>query len=317
MAKHFIESQQLTPDLMFSLMRRADVLRKGSHETLRGKVLATLFYEPSTRTRLSFEAAMLRLGGQVITTENAKEFSSVVKGESMDDTIRIVASYVDCIVLRHFEEGAAKKAAAMSVVPIINAGDGRGQHPTQALLDMYTIYRELGKLSHLKIAMVGDLANGRTTRSLSYLLGKCESIEIIFVSPPHLKIGDDIKEYLDKHQVKWREETDLDAVLPLVDIVYLTRIQKERMSSIDYFNAKGNYILTQENLRLLKPTARVLHPLPHVEEINISIDVEQTDPRIAYFRQAQNGLYIRMALLEYVLTQEEEFEEQASQADTP
>jgi len=315
MVQHFIESQQLTLNLMFSLFQRADQLRHGTHEVLKGKVMATLFYEPSTRTRLSFESAMLKLGGQVITTENAKEFAAVVKGESMEDTIRVIASYVDCIVLRHFEEGAAKKAAAMSTVPVVNAGDGRGQHPTQALLDMYTIYRELGRLDHLKIAMVGDLANGRTTRSLSYLLGKCEDIEIMFVSPPHLKVGDDIKDYLNKHHVIWHEETNLDAVLPLVDIVYLTRIQRERMSSIDYFNAKGNYILTQKNLQALKPTARVLHPLPHVEEIDLSMEVEQTDPRVAYFRQAQNGLYVRMALLDFLLNQK--FEEQPTQADAP
>lgn len=314
MLQHFVESQQLDKELIFSLIQSADILRNDAHEKLKGKLLATLFYEPSTRTRLSFEAAMLKLGGQVITTENAKEFSSVVKGESMEDTIRVIASYVDGIVIRHFEEGAAKKAAAISAVPIINAGDGKGQHPTQALLDIYTIYREFGRLDNLKIAMVGDLANGRTTRSLSYLLGKFDKIEIIFVSPQHLKIGDDIKEYLNRHNVLWHEETNLDAVLPLMDIVYLTRIQRERMSSIDYFNAKGKYLLTKENLQLLKPTARVLHPLPHVEEIDMPLEIEQTDPRIAYFRQAQNGLYIRMALLDFLLNQKTE--QPANQVDT-
>ncbi len=301
MLQHFVESQQLDKSLIFSLFHRADHLRKGTHDLLRGKVLATLFYEPSTRTRLSFESAMLKLGGQVITTENAKEFSSAVKGESMEDTIRVVASYADCIVLRHFEEGAAKKAANISSVPIINAGDGKGQHPTQALLDLYTIHRELGRLNKLKIMMVGDLAHGRTARSLSYLLGKCEGIEIIFVSPENLRMSDDIKEYLGRHQVRWREEVDMNKVLPEADIIYLTRIQRERMSEEEYVNGKGKYIITPENFKLIKPAARILHPLPHVEEIELPIEVEQNDSRIAYFRQAENGLYIRMALLEMLM----------------
>src|SRR3989344_92889 len=228
MLQHFIESQQVDRSLMLTLFQRADHLRKGSHELLRGKILATLFYEPSTRTRLSFESAMLKLGGQVITTENAKEFSSAVKGESMEDTVRVVGSYADAIVIRHFEEGMAKRAAAISPIPVINAGDGKGQHPTQAMLDMYTIYRELGRIDKFKIIMVGDLAHGRTTRSLSYLFGKCKNIEIIFISPEHLKIGEDIKEYLDRHQISWKEEQDLNKVLPDADIIYLTRIQKER-----------------------------------------------------------------------------------------
>ncbi|MBI1972733.1 aspartate carbamoyltransferase [Candidatus Woesearchaeota archaeon] len=301
MVDHFVESQQLDKSLIFSLFQRADHLRKGTHDLLKGKVLATLFYEPSTRTRLSFESAMLKLGGQVITTENAKEFSSTVKGESMEDTIRVVSSYADCIVIRHFEDGAAKRAAAISSVPVINAGDGRGQHPTQALLDVYTIYRELHRLDNLKIVMVGDLAHGRTARSLSYLLGKFQGCELIFVSPEHMKIGNDIKEYLDRHQTQWREETELNKVLPEADIVYLTRIQRERMSQEDYENGKGKYVITHENLKLVKPAARILHPLPHVEEINIPLEIEQTDPRVAYFRQAENGLYIRMALLEMLL----------------
>ncbi len=301
MLQHFIESQQLTKSLIFSLFQRADHLRKGSHDVLKGKLLATLFYEPSTRTRLSFESAMLKLGGQVVTTENAKEFSSTVKGESLEDTTRVLSAYVDAIVIRHFEEGAAKRAAAISTVPIINAGDGKGQHPSQALLDIYTIHRELGRLDNIKIAMVGDLAHGRTVRSLSYLLGKFENIEIIFVSPEHLRIGDDIKEYLDRHDIHWREEIDLQKVLPEADILYLTRIQKERMCPEEYASSKGKYIITEESLKLIKATARILHPLPHVEEIELPVETEQSDPRVAYFRQAENGLYIRMALLEMLL----------------
>ncbi len=182
--KHILESQQFTPEILFSLFKRADELRKkGCDDCLKGKILATLFYEPSTRTRLSFESAMLRLGGGIISTENAKEFSSAVKGESLADTIRIVAAYSDGIVIRHYETGAALEASKVSSVPIINAGDGKGQHPTQALLDVYTIFREFGRLNNLKIAMVGDLASGRTARSLCYLLAKFSGNKIIFVSP--------------------------------------------------------------------------------------------------------------------------------------
>lgn len=299
--KHFIVSQQLDILTIFDLFHEADKLRISKESSLKGKVIATLFYEPSTRTRLSFESAMLRLGGSVITTENAKEFSSAAKGESIEDSIRVVSKYCDCIVIRHFEEGTSARAAAVSSVPIINAGDGKGQHPTQALLDLYTIYREARKIDGIKIAMVGDLASGRTVRSLCYLLGKFHGIEVIFVSPEHLKIGNDIKDYLTKHNVSFREESDLNKILPEVDFVYMTRIQKERMSAEDYQKAKGRYIINMGNLNLLKPTARVLHPLPHVEEIDIPIEIERNDSRIAYFRQAENGVFIRMALLNHLL----------------
>ena len=199
--KHFIESQQLDKEIIFEIFNKADELRekKFIEPVLRGKLLATLFYEPSTRTRLSFEAAMLKLGGSVISTENAKEFSSAVKGETLEDSIRIVSSYADAIVIRHYDEGTASIAASISKVPVINAGDGKGQHPTQALLDLYTIYKEIEKLDGLKIAIVGDLASGRTARSLCYLLGKFPANEIIFISPEHLKMKDDIKEYLTRH----------------------------------------------------------------------------------------------------------------------
>lgn len=301
--KHFIESQQLEPDLILDLFKKADELRESREiePILKGKVLATLFYEPSTRTRLSFEAAMLKLGGSVITTENAKEFSSAVKGESIEDSIRVVASYANAIIIRHYEDGAALKAANVSKVPVINAGDGKGQHPTQALLDLYTVYKEIGRVENLKIAIVGDLASGRTARSLCYLLGKFSGNEIILISPEHLRIGEDIKQYLNKHKVIFREETDLNKILPQVDVVYMTRIQKERMSAEDYEKAHGKYTITESNLSLLKQSSRVLHPLPKVDEINIPIEVEQNDPRIAYFRQAENGLYVRMALLDYLL----------------
>lgn len=301
MIKNFIESQQLDKNTIFTLFKKTDELRISNEKTLSGKILATLFYEPSTRTRLSFESAMIRLGGSVISTENAKEFSSAVKGESLEDTIRIISSYADIIVIRHFEEGSSKLASSVSPVPIINGGDGSGQHPTQALLDLYTIYKELGKIDNITVVMVGDLKHGRTVRSLCYLLGKFENIKLIFISPKNLKIKEDIKEYLKKHKIEFEEKTELNEYLPKADIVYMTRIQKERMSEEEYNNAKNLYSINEENLKLLKETARLLHPLPHVGEIKLSFKTEQEDKRVAYFRQAKNGLYIRMALLFYLL----------------
>lgn len=295
---YLVESQQLTFDMILDLFKKADELRENTTQCLKGKILATIFYEPSTRTRLSFETAMMKLGGRIVTTENAAEFSSAVKGESIEDTIRVLENYADCVVIRHFQEGAAMRAANVSKIPVINGGDGKGQHPTQALLDLYTIHREFGRIAGLKIAMVGDLASGRTVRSLCYLLGKYPGVkEVVFVSPENLRMKDDIKEYLQKHEVPFREEFDLENVLPEVDVVYMTRIQKERISEDDYNNAKGKYVINQDNLHLVKNSSRILHPLPHVEEIDLPLEIENSDPRIAYFRQAENGLFIRMALL--------------------
>ncbi len=299
--KNLVEAQQLDVDTIFLLFSMADKFKKSVKKPLTKKILTTLFYEPSTRTRLSFESAMLRLGGNVISTENAKEFSSAVKGESLEDTIRVVSKYTDIIILRHYTGGSAEIAASVSTIPVINAGDGMEQHPTQALLDIYTIWNEIGRLNNIKIAMVGDLRYGRTVRSLCYLLGKFEGIEIIFISPKHLSIKDDIKDYLKRHKVVFREEDELGNVLPEADIIYMTRIQKERMTEAEYEKAKGVYRITQDNLNLIKPNARVLHPLPHTEEINLPIQVEQSDKRIAYFRQVENGLYIRMALIYHLL----------------
>ena len=263
--------------------------------------MASLFYEPSTRTRLSFEAAMQKLGGSVIGTESAKIFSSAVKGESLEDSIRVISKYVNVIIIRHPEEGSANNASKVSEANLINAGDGKGQHPTQSLLDVYTIYREFQRLENLKIAIVGDLANGRTARSLCYLLAKFPNNEITFVSPENLRMKDDIKEYLTKKGVAFKEETDLDKAIAQVDVIYMTRIQKERMDLESYENAKGKYIINENNLRFIEPTSRILHPLPHVEELDIPTDIENDDDRIAYFRQVENGLYIRMALLDYLI----------------
>jgi aspartate carbamoyltransferase catalytic subunit len=242
---------------------------------------------------------MLRLGGQTIGTDNAREFSSAAKGETLEDTIRIVSGYADVIVMRHNEEGAAKRAAAVSSVPIINAGDGPGQHPTQALLDLYTIKDELNRIDGVRVAMVGDLANGRTVRSLTYLLSKFKDIKLWFVAPPQVAMRDDLKAHLDDHKVPWVETEDLDSVLPEVDVVYQTRIQKERFADPEAYNAvKGIYRIDKKSMSLMRKYAILMHPLPRVDEISPEVD---DDPRSAYFRQARNGLRIRMALLDRLL----------------
>ncbi|HUI41019.1 MAG TPA: aspartate carbamoyltransferase, partial [Terriglobia bacterium] len=253
-------------------------------------------------TRFSFETAMLRLGGRVISTENAAEFSSVSKGETLEDTVRILNGYADVIVLRHSEVGAALRAARVSRVPVINAGDGVGQHPTQALLDLYTIKKEIGHVDGLQIAMVGDLAQGRTVRSLAYLLGKFDNVRMWFVAPPLLRMKDDILTHLREHGVRYEEESSLEKVLPQVDVVYQTRIQKERFGDriADYERCRGLYVISRSSLSLMRPGAVVMHPLPRIDEISAEVD---EDPRAAYFRQAENGLYMRMALLTLVLDQ--------------
>lgn len=301
--RHVLESQQFSRQLLDDLFERADDMRADPHRAagrLQGRVMAALFYEPSTRTRLSFESAMLRLGGRTMGTDNAREFSSAAKGETLEDTIRIVAGYADVIVLRHHEEGAARRAAAVSDVPVINAGDGKGQHPTQSLLDLYTIKDELGRIDGVRVAMVGDLFNGRTARSLAYLLSKYRDVEVWFVAPPQVAMQDDIKQHLDEHGVRWHETEDLDSVLPQVDVVYQTRIQKERFDDeASYRAVKGIYVIDTASMARLRSEAIVMHPLPRLDEIDPAVDA---DRRAAYFRQARNGVQVRMALLDAVLS---------------
>jgi aspartate carbamoyltransferase catalytic subunit len=303
---HIIEAQQFSREWLerqfFSLTREMEkTAKKGCSDILSGKRMITLFYEPSTRTRASFEMAMDLLGGKVVfSTENARQFSSAAKGETLEDTIRILNGYrPDVIVLRYDEEGGAKRATEVSRVPIINAGDGTEQHPTQALLDIYTIKKELGRIDGISIAMVGDLNRGRTVRSLSYLLGKFSDIKIYFVAPEVAKMRDDIKKYLKRHKVWFTEEHDLRLVAPKVDIIYQTRIQKERGKLLLRFEKeKGFYLVSQEILDLTKKDTIIMHPLPRVNEISPEVD---SDPRATYFRQAENGLYVRMALLKIIL----------------
>src|SRR5207248_5000755 len=270
--RHMVESQQFSRAILVEVFARADEMKSQPHHfsgRLNGQLMAALFYEPSTRTRLSFEAAMLRLGGRTIGTDNAREFSSTAKGETLEDTIRIVSGYADVIVLRHNEEGAAKRAASVSDVPIINAGDGTGQHPTQALLDLYTIRAELGRIDGVRVAMVGDLANGRTVRSLAYLLSKFKDIKLWFVAPPQVAMRDDLKAHLDEHNVPWVETEYLESVLPEVDVVYQTRIQKERFTDHEAYRAvKGIYRIDKKALAQMRKYAILMHPLPRVDEIS-------------------------------------------------
>jgi len=297
--KHIICSQEFNQKFVDEIFTSATRLEKRKDNSLKGKIMASLFYEPSTRTRFSFESAMLRLGGSVITTENAREFSSAAKGETIEDSTIIIGRYADVIVMRHYQEGASKRAASVATVPIINAGDGTGQHPTQALLDLYTIKRELGKVDGIEIALVGDLKNGRTVRSLSYLLGKYKGVKIHLISPKELRIGNDIKEYLDKHNVKYTEEEDLHPIMKQIDVLYQTRIQKERFaSSEEYKKHRGRYIIDKKMADTMKKKSIIMHPLLRVDEIATEVD---TSPHAKYFNQAYYGLLVRMALLKYVL----------------
>jgi len=301
MVRHCVGAKDFSRELLGDLFTRADQLRASPEHTLTGKILVTLFAEKSTRTRLSFESAMIRLGGDVISVENAEESSSMGKGESIEDTIRVISGYGNAIVMRHREEGIAARAARISRVPIINGGDGKGEHPTQALLDVYTISREVGQVDGVKIAMVGDLASGRTVRSLCYALANFRDVEITFVSTDKLRMGGDVREYLVEKGVRLSESSDLGEIIPKVDIIYMTRLQKERLDPADYGAARGKFVIDSERLNLVSPHARIMHPLPHVEEIDLPDKIEDSDSRVAYFRQAENGVYARMALLDYLL----------------
>lgn len=297
--KHVLESKQSTREDLEKLFALATSLEGKRTKDLDGKIMASLFYEPSTRTRLSFESAMERLGGNVISTENAREFSSAAKGETLEDTIRMVHHYADAIVLRHYEQGASVRASVVSEVPIINAGDGAGQHPTQGLLDLYTIAREVGKIDGIRVAAVGDLKHGRTIRSLAYLLGKYENVSLSFVAPKALAIGDDIKDYLDKHKISYEETEGLESVLETADVIYMTRIQKERFADSDeYAQLKGSYIFTRAHADRMKEGAIIMHPLPRVDEITTDVD---DSPHAAYFKEAKYGVLVRMALLKLLL----------------
>src|SRR5450759_1744266 len=259
--KHLVEPQQFTVPLLMDLFARARgmerLVARGGSLDYQNRIMATVFYAPATRTRFSFEAAMHRLGGRALPTEQARVFSSEVAGEQVEDSIRVIASYSDVIVIRHHEEGGAKRAAQVSPVPVINAGDGNGgQHPTQALLDLYTIYRQR-PLDGLSVAIIGELDKGRTARSLAYLLAKFERVKMFFVSPPHLQMKADILSYLDEHGVRYELESDIDRVIGEVDVVYQTRIRPERVRDV---SGLKRYAIDSTVVQRMKPDALILHP---------------------------------------------------------
>ena len=297
--QHLIETQQFDREALNRVFEIATSYESKRDESLRGKILASLFFEPSTRTRLSFESAMLRLGGNVLSMENASESSSATKGETIEDTIRIVDNYSDAIVMRHPEAGAAARAATVSEVPIINGGDGAGQHPTQAFLDLYTIAREIGRTDDFHVAFVGDLKYGRAARSLAYLLGKYDKVRMTFVSAPALKMKDDIKEYLNESNVRFDETEDIKRAMEIADVVYQTRVQKERFpSQEEYLKFKGAYVIDRSMVDHMKKGAMLIHPLPRAGEIAPEVD---DSPHAVYFKQAGYGVLVRMALLKTLL----------------
>lgn len=298
--EHLFEAQQLTPKTIKQIFSVADELETRPHRCLEGKIMASLFYEPSTRTRLSFESAMHRLGGDVIGTENAGSFSAAAKGESLEDAIKVIGNYADIIILRYFEKDIAKRLSAISSVPIINAGDGAGQHPTQALLDLFTINRELGRVKGISIAMVGDPKYSRSVRSLAYLLGKYRDITIHFVSDPKLRVEKDILEYLDRHKIAYTESNTFDGIIDTVDVVYRNRLQKERFPNEKLYEKCKNALLIDRAIAgRMKEGSILMDPLPRVGGILPEVD---DMPQAVYFKQPYYGLLIRMALLKHFLT---------------
>ncbi|QQY80327.1 aspartate carbamoyltransferase [Keratinibaculum paraultunense] len=300
--RHLIDPQDFTVEELEELFSLADEIVKNEKKfknVCDGKILATLFYEPSTRTRFSFEAAMLRLGGQVIGFSEPGS-SSVMKGESIPDTVRTVGSYVDIIAMRHPKEGAPRYASYYSPVPLINAGDGGHQHPTQTLTDLFTIRQTKGRFSNMTIGLCGDLKFGRTVHSLIKAMSRYENIKFILISPDELKVPDYIKtEILDRNSIEYLEVERLEEVIQELDILYMTRVQKERFfNEADYIRLKDSYILDKEKLKLAKEDLAILHPLPRVNEISYEVD---EDPRAKYFQQVKYGMYVRMALISKLL----------------
>ena len=296
--RHLIDPTDLTVAETEQIVALAEDIianRAKYSEACRGKKLATLFYEPSTRTRLSFTAAMLELGGQVIGFSDANS-SSVSKGETVADTVRVIRCFADIIAMRHPKEGAPLVASRHSLVPIINAGDGGHNHPTQTLTDLLTIHREKGRFDDLTIGLCGDLKFGRTVHSLVAAMSRYTGIRFVLISPEELKLPRYVKEqYIKSRNIPYIQSTSLDEVMPELDILYMTRVQRERFfNEEDYLRLKDSYILTPEKLKNAKPDLRILHPLPRVNEISVAVD---EDPRACYFKQVQYGKYIRMALI--------------------
>ncbi|MEM1695184.1 MAG: aspartate carbamoyltransferase [Desulfurococcaceae archaeon] len=298
-----VSALQFTRSDVETLIEVAEEIRRvhehgGRMNIAQGRVMFTAFFEPSTRTRLSFQFAMVKLGGSVVDL-GPEEVTSMAKGESPEDTLRTVDSYgPDLIVVRHREPGFAAKAAQICRAPVINAGDGYNEHPTQALLDAYTMWRVFGRIDGLRVGMMGDLKYGRTISSLSYVLSNYRDIELYFVSPRELQPRDEVLKVLDQRRVHYEFYEKLVDVIEKLDVLYVTRLQKERMKPEDYERLKGSYMVTYEYLRKLKRIPVILHPLPRVWELTPDVDVL---PQAMYFEQAKNGLYIRMALIKTIL----------------
>lgn len=296
--RHLMSPMDFTVDELEELMDLANDIennRDKYSEVCKGKKLATCFYEPSTRTRLSFEAAMINLGGQVLGFASA-DSSSAAKGESVSDTIRVISCYADICAMRHPKEGAPLVASKKSLIPVINAGDGGHEHPTQTLTDLLTIRSLNGKIGNMTIGLCGDLKFGRTVHSLINALVRYEGIKFILISPRELRVPDYIREdVLEKNNIPYQEVERLEEAMPSLDILYMTRVQQERFfNEEEYLRMKGFYILDEDKMKLAKKDMLVLHPLPRVNEISVEVD---EDPRAAYFKQAQYGVYIRMALI--------------------
>ena len=295
--RHLISPLDFSVEELDDLLDLASDIEKNPDkykEACKGKKIATLFYEPSTRTRLSFEAAMINLGGSVLGFSSA-DSSSASKGESVSDTIRIISCYADICAMRHPKEGAPLVAASKSSIPVINAGDGGHQHPTQTLTDLMTIRSLKGRLNNLTIGLCGDLKFGRTVHSLINALLRYENISFVLISPPELRVLEYIRENLTKAGAPFKEVTKLEDVMSDLDILYMTRVQKERFfNEEDYIRMKDSYILDKRKMELAKDDMLVLHPLPRVNEISVEVD---DDPRAVYFKQVQYGVYVRMALI--------------------
>jgi aspartate carbamoyltransferase catalytic subunit len=302
--KHILSTKQFEKAEVENILARAASMEEACKagqipQTLKDKIIACIFFEPSTRTRLSFETAALKLGAKVISAENAMENTSAYKGETIEDTAKVLSSYADAVVMRHPQAGAPEQASKASTVPVINAGDGAHEHPSQGLLDLYTIKKEHGRLENLHVAFGGDLLNSRTLRSLMPLLLMYPNNTFYFVSPSVLKLPKEYTDDLTKNEVNFKEIDNLKEVLPVVDVLYMTRVQKERFENVeDYNKVKDLFILKHEHMAELNKKAIIMHPLPKINEIEREVD---NDSRAAYFREAQNGLYVRMALLCYSL----------------
>lgn len=309
--RHLIDPMDLSVQEIDHILNLAqDIInnKEKYSEVCKGKKLATLFFEPSTRTRLSFEAAMMELGGNVLGFSSASSSSST-KGESVGDTVKIVSCYADIIAMRHFKEGAPMLASMKSDVPIINAGDGGHNHPTQTLTDLLTIKREKGRLTDMTIGLCGDLMFGRTVHSLIKAMSRYEGIKFVLISPDELKLPEYIRtDVIEKNNIPYEEISSLEDAIGSLDILYMTRVQKERFfNEADYIRLKDTYILDKSKLALAKPDLSILHPLPRVNEISVEVD---DDPRACYFRQALNGKYVRMALIMDLLGLDKDFNAQ-------